>query len=267
MKFKYGYKLNDISWCYVTNNTCRHQRPTGSDCQCHILSYREVVSKGGARSMTETTAPSGWIQAGESRTRGHDDVIKWEHFPRYCLFVWGIHLSPENSPHKRQWRGALIFFSMICPWRNGWANHRDAGDLRRPRANFHVTVMWRVNPARFTDLNVSAWVLSLYRMFKCIQLHKCNTLIYQWSISPSKAVFLILMQVNEGGCRQVQCVIACLNRTAFAYGNPLSFKVWNDKCLIMKQKFHFYSLLPPKFRISYTFVVLALSDVVLCLIR
>ena len=71
----------------------------------------------------------------------------------------------------------LWFFSVICPWRNGWANHRDAGDLRRPRANFDVTVMWHANPARFTDLNVSAWVLSLYRMFKCIGLHKCNTFI------------------------------------------------------------------------------------------
>ena len=38
----------------------------------------------------------------------HDDVIKWEHFPRYLPFVWGIHRSLVNSPHKGQWRGALI---------------------------------------------------------------------------------------------------------------------------------------------------------------
>ena len=30
----------------------------------------------------------------------HDDVIKWKHFPRYWPFVWGIHRSPVNSPHK-----------------------------------------------------------------------------------------------------------------------------------------------------------------------
>ena len=40
----------------------------------------------------------------------HGDVIKCQHFPRYCPFVQGIHLSPVNSPHKVQWRGALIFF-------------------------------------------------------------------------------------------------------------------------------------------------------------
>ena len=39
----------------------------------------------------------------------HDDVIKWKHFPRYWPFVRGIHRSPMNSPHKGQWRGALIF--------------------------------------------------------------------------------------------------------------------------------------------------------------
>ena len=43
----------------------------------------------------------------------HDDVIKWKHFPRNWPFVRGIHLSPVNSPHKGQWRGALMF-SLIC---------------------------------------------------------------------------------------------------------------------------------------------------------
>ena len=39
----------------------------------------------------------------------HDDVIKWKHFSRYWPFVRGIHRSPVNSPHKVQWRGALMF--------------------------------------------------------------------------------------------------------------------------------------------------------------
>ena len=42
-----------------------------------------------------------------------DDVIKWKPFPRYCSFVRGISRSPGNSPHKCQWRGALMF-SLIC---------------------------------------------------------------------------------------------------------------------------------------------------------
>ena len=52
----------------------------------------------------------------------------------------GIHQSQVNSPHKGQWRGALIF-SLSCAWINGWVNNRDAGDLRRYRAHYDVIVM------------------------------------------------------------------------------------------------------------------------------
>ena len=70
----------------------------------------------------------------------HDDVIKWKHFPRYWLFLRGIHWSPVNSPHKGQWRGALML-SLICAWINRWVNNREAGDLRRHRAHCDVIVM------------------------------------------------------------------------------------------------------------------------------
>ena len=74
----------------------------------------------------------------------HDDVIKWKHFPRYWPFVRGIHRSPVNSPHKGQWRGALMF-TLICVWINGCVNTRKAGDLRRYCAHYGVTVMWKFN--------------------------------------------------------------------------------------------------------------------------
>ena len=70
----------------------------------------------------------------------HDDVIKWNYFPLYWSFVRGIHRSSVNSPHKGQWRGALMF-SLICVWINGWVNNRESGDLRRYRAHYDVIVM------------------------------------------------------------------------------------------------------------------------------
>ena len=73
----------------------------------------------------------------------HDDVIKWKHFPRYWSFVRGIHW------HKCQWRGALKF-SLICTWINSWVNNREAGDLRRHRAHYEVTVMSNAGP-------INAW--------------------------------------------------------------------------------------------------------------
>ena len=51
-------------------------------------------------------------------------------FPRYWSFVRGIHRSPVDSPHKGQSRVALIF-SFMCAGKYGWANSRNAGDLRR----------------------------------------------------------------------------------------------------------------------------------------
>ena len=70
----------------------------------------------------------------------HDDVIKWKHFPRNWPFVWGIHRSPVNSPHKGQWRRALMF-TLISTRINDWVNKREAGDLRRNRAHYAVIIM------------------------------------------------------------------------------------------------------------------------------
>ena len=56
-------------------------------------------------------------------TRHHDDVIKWKH-----------------SPHKGQWRGAVMFY-FICVWINDWVNNREASDFRRYRAHYDVIVM------------------------------------------------------------------------------------------------------------------------------
>ena len=41
---------------------------------------------------------------------------------------------------------------LICVWINGWTKHRDAGDLRRHRAHYDVTVMW---PHHLTNLPYS----------------------------------------------------------------------------------------------------------------
>ena len=70
----------------------------------------------------------------------HDDVIKCKRFPRYWPFVRGIHRSPVSSPHKGQWRGTLMF-SLICARIHDWVNNREAGDLRRRRAHYDVTVV------------------------------------------------------------------------------------------------------------------------------
>ena len=63
----------------------------------------------------------------------HDDVIKWKPVSRYLPFVRWI--------SRTKWRGALMF-SLMRVWINGWVNNREAGDLRRHRAHYVVTVMF-----------------------------------------------------------------------------------------------------------------------------
>ena len=47
----------------------------------------------------------------------------------------------DGFPSQSQWRGALMF-SLIYVLTNGWANNRDAGDVRRHRAHHDVIVMF-----------------------------------------------------------------------------------------------------------------------------
>ena len=63
--------------------------------------------------------------------------------------------SPVTSetPHEGQGRGTLMF-SLICAWINGWVINREAGDLRRRRAHYDVTV---IHSASFCCYQTITW--------------------------------------------------------------------------------------------------------------
>ena len=71
----------------------------------------------------------------------------WRHqmktFSALLAICAGNSPVPGISPHKGQWRGALMF-SLICVWINGWVNNRQAGDLRRYRVHYDVIVMIQI---------------------------------------------------------------------------------------------------------------------------
>ena len=99
----------------------------------------------------------------------------WRHqmetFSALLAILRGIHRSPVNSPHKGQWRGALMF-SFICVWINGWVNNREAGDLRRHCAQYDVTVMTHWDPDEIivfiqtTFSQPSTWIKIIAFWFK-----------------------------------------------------------------------------------------------------
>ena len=57
-----------------------------------------------------------WSQF-SARPRTRPPAHVWTYL--YWPFVRGIHWSPVNSPHKGQWRGALMF---SLAWINDWVN-------------------------------------------------------------------------------------------------------------------------------------------------
>ena len=107
----------------------------------------------------------------------HDDFFKWKHFPRYWPFVGGTHRSLVNSPHKDQWRGALMC-SLFCAWINNWANNGVTGDLRRHRAHFDVTVM----------------LFSIFKMIKVLVLvFKITLMFYRYQRCIASANFNLFL--------------------------------------------------------------------------
>ena len=135
--------INNVFWWWIFFR--KHGKSTPNDRQDHHALVTDVVIMTSqcrcTRALSQSHVAKHDNHAPVTPLIGsHDDAIKWKHFPRYWTFVRGIHRSPVNNPHKSQWRGAFIF-SLICDWINRWVNNREAGDLRRYRAHYNVTVM------------------------------------------------------------------------------------------------------------------------------
>ena len=113
-------------------------------CITHLCFVKEQTKWEGGERWGQGGEAQLWAPQPTEDNTHYDDVIKWKRFPRYWPFVRGIHRSPVNSPHKGQWRGALMF-SLICYLINGWANNRKAGDLRRYRAHYEVTIIGKTS--------------------------------------------------------------------------------------------------------------------------
>ena len=69
----------------------------------------------------------------------------------WALWTWWRHqietfsallaLCEGNPPVSGLQSRETLMYSLICAWTNGWAKTRDAGDLRRHRAHYNVTVI------------------------------------------------------------------------------------------------------------------------------
>ena len=60
---------------------------------------------------------------------------------RVTSHLCGEFTGPRWVPRTQASNVELWCFSLICVWINGWVNSREAGDLRRYRAHYGVTVI------------------------------------------------------------------------------------------------------------------------------
>ena len=114
-----------------------HERSISPCCTFYFISIRTPIHRKIFKRDRGTYASNSYplsYRATGCVVMSHDDVIKWDNFPRYWPFMRGIHRD------KGWWLGALMF-SLICAWTNGCTNNRDAGDSRPHRAHYDVTVM------------------------------------------------------------------------------------------------------------------------------
>ena len=165
-----GQQWNTTWGCRDDSNHRRqlewHHLPTPRDnhwLQAHLgLRQRTRVSAKGGEALWEHNSDT---RKSPCLSCFHDDVIKWKHFLRYWPFVRGIHRWPVNSPHKGQWRGALMF-PLICTWRNSWINNREAGYLRSA-------------PLRPLWCHCNVLVVDFTLLFTTMS-HCCNCTIILW---------------------------------------------------------------------------------------
>ena len=115
----------------------------------------------------------------------NDDAIKWKHFPRYWPFVWGIHRSPVNSPHKGQWRGTLMF-CFICAlniwlskqsWR--WWFETPSRSLWHPCNVIMQSGRWTYSGTALCDCKCTAYLI-LYHLSWSYLIPPSYTSSYNW---------------------------------------------------------------------------------------
>ena len=105
------------------------------------------------------------------RFRSNSNYMTWTHFPWYWPFVWGSHWWPVNSPHKGQWRGALMF-SFICAWIKAWVNNLEASDLRRHHGHYDVIVTSTFIRETVTHCSHYTWIfVSILQFFKKLLIY------------------------------------------------------------------------------------------------
>ena len=174
MELNHNWRKN-TSWTLLNPAEIVSFLKTGADLTVSVLShvcgsrFREITlcalkASVLSQALTQCSGHSiGYVLPSEAKRYRDIGESWWRHqmetfsaLPALCA---GNSPVPVKSPHKGQWRGALMF-SLIYAWINDWVNNREAGDLRRQRGHYDVIVMWD-GKVKWSILRLSALYLRI----------------------------------------------------------------------------------------------------------
>ena len=114
---------------------------------CVVESYLQICRGNQLFDMALVTIPYKGITSAGRHGRSGPSLLTFimmtssnRNIFRVTGHLCGEFTCPGDSPHKGQWRRALMF-SLICAWINVWVNNHKACDLRCYLAHYDVIVM------------------------------------------------------------------------------------------------------------------------------
>ena len=158
----------------------------------------------------------------------------WRHQMETFSALLAICAVPGESPHKGQWRRALMF-SLICIWINSWVNNREAGDLRCYRAHYDVTVT--ADTTVLIDIGIDKWHSGLTH-YASLSHHMASK---SWVIIGSNnGLFTSLFDAKSlPETKLTYCKLHSQEQTSMKFSikwNTISWKCIWVKCICCLQK-------------------------------
>ena len=142
-------------------------------------------------------------------------ISKWRHqmetFSVLLALCVGNSTVTGESPSQRPLTRSFDV-SLICAWTNGWANNRDAGNLRHRRAHYEVTVMcWhQCQVLAFPVLLTS--ICTDVTTFKCRHIYMAKFIRY-FIILSRNIMSLIMKTHSNTQILDLNCGPKCQRRT------------------------------------------------------
>ena len=101
-------------------------------------------------------------------------------------------------------------FSLICVWINDWVNNREAGDLRRHRGHYDVTVMLCHLKRKKTQGSLYAFIVMFFiHDATCLKYQNYNYLYICVCVSDHGGATLLLQYPNVTQYANITSVFCC----------------------------------------------------------